>query len=45
MTPFRTLLDTTAPGATILVRILVGAVFLSDNNSLLICCPLREEAF
>jgi putative oxidoreductase len=31
MTPFRTLLDTTAPGATILVRILIGAVFLSEG--------------
>jgi putative oxidoreductase len=31
MTPFRTLLDTTAPDATILVRILVGAVFLSEG--------------
>ena len=29
--PFRTLLDTTAPDATILVRILVGAVFLSEG--------------
>jgi putative oxidoreductase len=31
MTPFRTLLDTSAPDATILVRILVGAVFLSEG--------------
>jgi len=31
MTSFRTLLDTTAPDATILVRILVGAVFLSEG--------------
>jgi putative oxidoreductase len=31
MTPFRTLLDTTAPNATILVRILIGAVFLSEG--------------
>jgi hypothetical protein len=31
MAPFRTLLDTTASDATILVRILVGAVFLSEG--------------
>ena len=29
--PFRKLLETTAPNATILVRLLVGAVFLSEG--------------